>query len=227
VTPLAQTEAETGLIDGTVIYGDGKPVKNATVYAVPLGQDMGAIIPHADTDEAGHFAIHIFPSWFGEFAVAAKKEDEDFADMSQQFYSDGKFETVTLTSTNRTANVTIRLGLKAGVLLGTVTDAETGAPLSPCAELKRASEPNNYIRGSGLVIARYRLLVPPNTDILIRIWLDGYKSWYYPGTVDKSARHALRLKPAEEKTLDILLRPDTATMKSGCPKPLETGVNSR
>jgi hypothetical protein len=161
VTPLAQTEAETGLIDGTVIYGDGKPVKNATVYAVPLGQDMGAIIPHADTDEAGHFAIHIFPSWFGEFAVAAKKEDEDFADMSQQFYSDGKFETVTLTSTNRTANVTIRLGLKAGVLLGTVTDAETGAPLSPCAELKRASEPNNYIRGSGLVIARYRLLVPP------------------------------------------------------------------
>ena len=56
--PLAQTEPNADLIDGTVFYEDGRPVKGATVYAVPLGRPMSAIIPHADTDETGYFAIH-------------------------------------------------------------------------------------------------------------------------------------------------------------------------
>ena len=224
---LAQTETDTGLIDGTVIYEDGKPVKGATVYAVPLGRPMAAVIPHADSDETGYFAIHISRSWFGRFAVAAKKEDEDYPDMSQQFYSDGKFETVTLTSRHRAATVTIRLGPKAGVLLGTVADAVTGASLSPCIEFRRASVPNNFLSGSGLVKPRYRLLVPPNTDVLMRIWLDGYKPWYYPGTVDKSAGQAVRLKPGEEKTVDILLQPDTGASETGCPKMIGMTGNSR
>ncbi len=96
--PLAQTDVETGLIDGTVVYEDGIPTKGATVYAYPLGRPMATIIPQADTDEIGYFRIEIPSSWFGKFAVAAKKEDEDYPDMSKQFYSDGKFQTITLTS---------------------------------------------------------------------------------------------------------------------------------
>jgi hypothetical protein len=220
-TPPSRTEADAGLIDGTVIYEDGRPVKGATVYAVPLGRAMAAIIPHADTDEAGFFAIRISRSWFGKFAVAAKKEDEDYPDMSKQFYSDGKFETATLTSRLSTATVKIRLGPKAGVLRGTVTDAVTSAPLSPCVEFRRASEPNNFLSGSGLVNPTYSLLVPSDTGILIRIWLDGYKSWYYPGTLDKSARKAVRLKPGEEETMDVLLQPDSGNSQSGCPSRLK------
>ena len=215
VKPLAQTEADTGLIDGTVIYEDGRPVKGATVYAVPLGRPMAAIIPHAETDETGYFVIHVSRSWFGKFVVAAKKEDEDYPDMSRQFYSDGRFETVTLTPRHRAATVTIRLGPKAGVLLGTVADAVTGAPLSPCVEFRRASEPNNFLSASGLVKPRYRLLVPANTDILMRISPDGYKPWYYPGTVDKSAGQAVRLRPGEKKTVDILLHPDAGAGETG------------
>jgi hypothetical protein len=227
VKPLAQAEADRGLIDGTVIYEDGKPVKGATVYADPVGRPIGAIIPHADTDEIGYFAIHISRSWFGKFAVAAKKEDEDYPDMSKQFYSDGKFVTVTLTPRHSSATVTIRLGSKAGVLLGTVTDAVTGAPLSPCVEFIRASKPNNFLSGSGLVKPRYRLLVPSNADILVKIWLDGYEPWYYPGTADKSAGQPVRLKPAEQKTVDIFLQPNTESAETGCPKPIGATVNSQ
>jgi hypothetical protein len=70
---VAKPKENRGLIDGVVTYEDKKPVKGATVYAVPLGRPMGAIIPHAETDESGYYAIQISRSWFGKFAVAAKK----------------------------------------------------------------------------------------------------------------------------------------------------------
>ena len=119
-TVAARKKDDTGLIDGIVTYEDRKPVKGATVYAVPLGRGMGAIIPHADSDETGHYAIRISRSWFGKFAVVAKKEDEDYPDMSKQFYSDGKFQTVNLSANHPNATVIIRLGPKAGVLLEAV-----------------------------------------------------------------------------------------------------------
>jgi hypothetical protein len=220
--PLAQIDAETGLIDGTVVYEDGRPTQGATVSACPLGRPMSTIIPQAETDETGYFRIDIPSSWFGKFAVAAKKEDEDYPDMSKQFYSDGKFETITLTSGHPAETVMIRLGPKAGVLVGTVADAVSKAPLSPCVEFRRASEPNNFLSASGLVKPQYKLLIPPDTYILMNISLDGYKTWYYPGTIDQSAATPVELEPGERKTVDIRLEPD-AEVKTGCPKP----INSR
>jgi hypothetical protein len=212
----AVANPKDGSIDGIVTYQDLKPVKGATVSAMPLGRGMGAMIPHADTDESGHFVIHIPRSWFGKFVVAAKKEDEDYPDMSNQFYSDGKFETLTLTSRHPNRTVTIRLGPKAGILLGTVTDAVSNAPLSPCVEFRRVAEPSNYLSASGLVKPRYKLLIPPDTETMVKISLDGYKTWYYPGTIDQKAAKSVRLASGEKKTIDVRLEPD-AESKTGCP----------
>jgi hypothetical protein len=220
--PVVPTDAEPGLIDGTVLYEDERPTKGATVYASPLGRPISAIIPHADTDETGYFRIDIPSSWFGKFAVAAMKEDEDYPDMSKQFYSDGKFKSITLTPGHPTETVIIHLGPKAGVLVGTVAEAVSNTSLSPCVEFRRASEPNNFLSASGLVKPRYKLLIPPDTDILVKISLDGYKTWYYPGTLDRAAATPVRLGPGEKKAVDIRLEPDAA-VKTGCPK----SINSR
>jgi hypothetical protein len=224
--PVVQQDAKTGSIDGTVLYEDGRPTKGATVYASPLGRPIIGIIPHADTDETGYFRIAIPSSWFGKFAVAAKKEDEDYPDMSTQFYSDGKFETITLTSGHPTQTVAIHLGPKAGVLVGTVAEALSNTPLSPCVEFRRASEPNNFLSASGLVKPQYKLLIPPDTDILVKISLDGYKTWYYPGTIDHAAATPVRLGPGEIKTLDIRLEPG-AEVKAGCPKQAQSEVEGK
>jgi len=204
-----------GSIDGTVTDEDGKPVKGATVTSMPLGVPLATLIPQAETDEKGYFSIHHL--WLVRYAIGAKKEDEGYADATIQFYSDGAFETATLTDDHPTATIAIRLGPKAGVLMGTVADAVTGAPLMPCVELIRASEPNNFLSASGLVKSHYRLLIPADKDVLMRISLDAYKPWYYPGTVDKSAEQAVRLRPGEEKIVDIVLRPDDAPSNTGCP----------
>jgi hypothetical protein len=223
VIAVAQTQDNRGLIDGIVTYEDRKPVMGATVYATPIGRPIGAIIPHAETDETGYFVIHIYPSWFGRFAVTAKKEDENFPDMNQ-FYSDGKFATVTLTPRHRAETVIIRLGPKAGVLVGTVADAVTGAPLNPCVELRRAKEPNNFLAGTGLVNANYHVLVPSNTDVLMKIWYRGHKPWFYPGTTDKAQSRPINLKPGEEAKLDIRLEPDSKSPPEGCGMPVGTVI---
>ena len=69
-----------GLIEGTVIYEDGRPAKGATVSAFPLDRALAAKVPSADTDELGHFQINHL--WLGRFAVTAKKEDEGYPDTS-------------------------------------------------------------------------------------------------------------------------------------------------
>lgn len=217
-SPARQAYADAGVISGTVFYENGMPVKGATASAVPLGRPIGAIIPHADTDSAGHFAIFIPESWFGKFAVTAKKEDEDYPEMNQ-FYSNGKFQTVMLTERHPTATVTIRLGPKAGVLRGTVTDRITGSPLIPCTDLRYAAS-SNFLRGTGLVTSKYRLLLPSNRGIFVKVWLDGYQPWYYPGTANKSEAKPIRLGPGEEQITNIRLQPDRKYANVGCPAPL-------
>jgi hypothetical protein len=143
--------------------------------------------------------------------------------MTEQFYGDGKFETVTLTSRNRTATVKIRLGSQAGILFGTAADAITGVPLNPCVEFKRAKEPGNFLAGTGLVNAKYRVLVPSNTDVLIKVWYGGHKPWYYPGTTDKAQSRPVNLKPGEDTKLDIRLEPDRNAPPEGCALLVGTG----
>jgi hypothetical protein len=91
--------------------------------------------------------------------------------MSKQFYSDGNFQTATLSAKHPATTVVIRLGPKAGVLIGTVRDAITGATLYPCLELRRPN--GNFLSGSGLIKANFRVLLPSETEVTVKMWLDG------------------------------------------------------
>lgn len=222
VSVLAAADVGPGLIEGTVYYEDGSPALGATVYSFPMDRAMAAIVPHTKTDEAGHFAIpHL---WLGKFAVGAEKLDEDYPNMTMQFYSDGKFEIVILTSAHSAATVSIRLGPKAGILTGTVADVVTSAPLNPCVEFRWAKQPNNFLAGTGLVNAKYRVLIPSNTDVLMKVWYEGHKPWYYPGTTSKAQTRPVNLKPGEETKLEIRLEPDSSAQAEECGMPVGTVI---
>jgi hypothetical protein len=201
-------------IEGTVIYENGRPANHATVWASSTDRVFVAKVPSADTDELGHF--HVKHLWLGKFAVTARKEDEGYPDTSSNFYSDGKVDRTTLTSCLQSATVTILLGPKGGSLVGTITDAVNGAPLNPCVDFRRASDPNNFLSGTGLVNAKYRVLVPSDRDVMMKIWCDGYLPWYYPGTNRKSEAKPLRLKSGEVRTLPIRLIPGNDPSEAGC-----------
>ncbi len=184
---------------------------------------MEMIVPHAQTDEQGHFTIsHL---WLTKYAVNSAKAEEGYPDNSLQFYSDGKFETVMLTPRRPVAEISVRLGPKAGIFIGTVSDAVTGAPLSPCVELRRASKPDNFLSGSGLIKPEYRLLLPSEIGVYMKIWLDGYKFWYYPGTEKKSESKPARLAPGEVQILDIRMQPGKNSAEGTCGPPFGSNIN--
>jgi hypothetical protein len=124
-----------------------------------------------------------------------------------------------------TAGASVRTAVKEqsplrGILAGTVADAVTGAPLKPCVDFHRASDPNNFLSGTGLVNAEYRVLVPSDRDVIMKIWHEGYLPWYYPGANNKSEAKSLRLKSGEERTLHIRLQPGNDASEAGCDTPL-------
>jgi len=211
---VVAAEEGPGLIEGTVTYEDGQPTKGATVSAFPLDRALAAKVPSADTDELGHF--HINHLWLGKFAVTAKKEDEGYPNTSIGFYSDRKIPPTILSLAHPSATDTILLGPKAGILVGTVADAITGAPLDPCVDFQRASDPNNFLSGTGLVSAKYRVLVPSDRDMIMKIWHQGYLPWYYPVANYKSEAKPLRLSSGQERTLHIRLQPGNDASEAGC-----------
>jgi hypothetical protein len=78
VRATPQERDNKGVIEGIVIDERRKPGADATVYAEPMGRPMAAVVPHAKTDGAGRFVIHIDPSWFGKFAVGAERLDNEW-----------------------------------------------------------------------------------------------------------------------------------------------------
>ena len=215
--------SDLGSVNGTVTNEEGKAVAGATVYANPIDRPIIGIVPHSETDATGHFAIHGLP--WGRYGISAKKEEDGYPGMLFEFFArNHATQKVTLGPDNPTTTVTIRLGPKAGKLTGTVTDAVTTAPLNPCVEFRWASDPSNSLTGSGLVNAKFSVLIPSTTDVLWKVWLDGYKPWYYPGTTDKSMATSLRLQPGQAKAVTIKLQPDTTAEKTGCGMPVGTVI---
>jgi hypothetical protein len=111
-------------------------------------------------------------------------------------------------------------GLRCSELFAIVSDAASGAPLNPCVDFRRASNPNNFFSGTGLVNTKYRVLVPSAREVMMKIWYEGHLPWYYPGESKKSAAKSLRLKPGEEKILHIRLQPGNNSAEAGCETPL-------
>jgi len=226
--------AGTGRISGTVVDEHGVPVKQIVVGAIPFDMGISGGGFSTGTDEHGHFTLNVpvgrepdGHSYGLRWDVYLKGDEKlGFPDKSSRFYHDDNDppQIVDLTPESPEAHIDLKLGPRAGVLVGTVADATTGAPLNPCAEFSRVSDPYSIMGGSGLVKAKYRMLVPPNADVKIKVWQDGYKLWYYPGTVNESGSRPLRLKPGEERTLDIRLQPDSSRTLLGCGMPVGTVV---
>ena len=198
-------------------------VARATVYASSPDRPIAGIDPHQETDASGHFAFHGL-RW-GHYYIYAGKEAEGYAEKSYEFFNRNRpLPKITLGPNNQTATLTVQLGPKAGRLTGTVTDAVTSAPLSPCVEFRWAADPNNFWSSNGVASGKFRILIPSDTDVVWKVWLDGYKPWYYRGTSDRSMATSLRLLPGRVRALRIELQPDAAAQKTGCPMPNGTVI---
>jgi eukaryotic-like serine/threonine-protein kinase len=107
---------------------------------------------------------------------------------------------------------------------GESSAAITDAIRIPCPSEFHARIQRGACSGSGLVNAKYRVLVPSDTDVLMKVWYGGHKPWYYPGTVDKAQSRPVNLKSGEEAKLNIRLEEDRDAPPEGCGMPVGTVI---
>jgi hypothetical protein len=195
-----------GSIAGTVVDESGKSVQGAFVYAHPMDRPMSDIIPHATTDGNGSFSISMLD--YERYSVSAAKPAEGYPELYLAFYAGlrANLTVVRLSAKHQFANVVLRLGNKAGILKGTVADAVTGKPLNANVEFRWALEPQNFLSGSGLTNAEFRILVPSNHPVTMVVSQEGYENWTYL-TDKRPMKNAILLRPGEELHLDIRLWP--------------------
>jgi hypothetical protein len=199
---------DQGSIDGTVIDQRGSAVAGAAVIFGFTGPSQG-VAPRCETDANGYFKK---PLRWGSYAVYAGKEEDGYPELWLNFFGGNPpVQTVTLKSGHADVTVTVHLGQKAGRVQGNVTDARTATPLDANLELRWASDPGNWFPGSSS--GHFSELIPGNTGVLWKVWLDGYKPWYYPGTTDERKATAIQLESGEVRTTDIQLQRDSRAGK--------------
>lgn len=119
-----------------------------------------------------------FRSWIiGRYSLSAAKPDEGYPEPNSAFYTGfhAKLVVIKLSFQHQSASVALRLGKKAGILKGTVADAVTGRPVNANVEFRWVSEPQNFLSGSGLANAQFRISVPSDVPITMVVSLAGYE----------------------------------------------------
>jgi hypothetical protein len=185
-----------GAIGGTVVDEKGIAISNARVNANPInGRLLIGFVRYIETDVQGRFLIDRL-DW-GTYGVFAMKEDANYPNMYSSLYSNGVFPTATIDPAAPMAEIRIQLGPKAGLLIGSVSNAVTGGPVGAGFKLTRAASRDKWLSTSAP--PNYRILLPSSTDVLLEVSAPGFKTWN-PG-------HPLHSEPGAETRLDILLEP--------------------
>jgi len=199
---FAQT-TPAGHITGMVINQEGQPIEQASVCVTVFTVGSANSRCHWMTDEQGHFDIRDAP--FGTCYVTANKEEAGYSAVNQ-----GRGQEVNLTASNASADVTVKLAPKAGMLTGSVKDSLTGKPVDKIQLSYISIDGQGNGVASGSNNGAFRFSIPTEHDYIILISAPGYKTWFY-GDADGDA--SLRLASGEQKDLNLYLVPQKEERK--------------
>jgi len=170
VFAYSQTEVQVnGEIKGSVQDQNGNPISGATVYAVPQGLTLNDITPRSVTtnrngkfDFRGGFELE-------EYKLYSRKDEDGYFDPFDRFYADSKAgaPAVYLTQDHPSATVVVKMGEKAGVVVGRVIDADTGAVLK--ARIVFYDDQGHGHGSDSAVDGNYRAFLPPGKEIKVMI----------------------------------------------------------
>jgi hypothetical protein len=217
---LAPAVQVKGKITGTVVDEQGTPVKHIILEYEQLDGMWMLLgqVPMTETDENGHFSIDISVRRLedgtldgGRWEVRPRYDSGRTGyyppDRIRFYRTEHNFNAQEIEVTPEAPNavVEIKLGPKAGVLIGKITDAVTGHPIEPYATIKIAwaSDPTAWFGGNTIENSgKYRLLVPPDTELVLKAMTTArkYKPYRYEGVITVGS--------GQEKVLDIQLQPE-------------------
>jgi hypothetical protein len=167
------------------------------------------VIPCVQSDEAGKFGFKQLEP--GRYLLYAKDESTGYPDKSFQFYGDDGTANVKLSAGVALPSLQLRVGPKAAVIMGTVTDQDLGVPVSEFSiRVEWASNPKRWLSVSRS--PQFRMLVPSNVNLVVRCEAKGYEPWVYKPLPGEGPY--LNLQPGKQKALSIVLTSNRAADKS-------------
>ncbi len=206
-----QTTPQTGAITGTVVDEAGNPVVAAEVSP---GRDLDSkgievwmgVWPTFPTNANGHFVVTNLVVGH-HYKVYAKKEEAGYPDMRLGLFNPRDEGVVAAAEPkDRALDVTVRLGPKAMILTWDVKDSATGRSLNNIVTFHITRTDEGEVRGGSL---DRKFLLPTDVPVTVEFSAKGYKTWYYPGTIDKAVSTALRTTPGQAVALNVFLQPES------------------
>jgi Carboxypeptidase regulatory-like domain len=206
--PSPPAANDLGVIKGTVVDPDGKPVEGARVYAAG-DNDPPMLRPDTTTTNAnGDFVIdHVHPR---KVKIHAYKDSDYYKDIQFAFDLPPKLEMpeVEVKPGQTVTGVTVRLMQKAGKLHLNVRDADTIEPIIGIGYLfcreDHPTEGGYCIGGGGLSDREH--FMPVGVGISIKIEADDgqHEKWEYRDP--KTGSPYFRAKSGETEIMNIYLR---------------------
>ena len=201
---MAQTR---GVLRGTVLDKSGHPVPHALVYADRMGGTT--ILTRLDmmSDNNGTFQFNNLET--GEYQVWAQKLESGYLDTYNDPFNPNALVRCTLTSGHPEAQVSVQFAPQAAVITGWITDARTGEHLSPHIRVAAAAHPTwGYEHSAAGARFKFRVLIPSDTPVILELWADGHKHWFYESSGDVLHARALTLRPNQVLDLNVTVGPD-------------------
>ena len=206
-TLCQQAAPPTRRISGTVFCETGEPVAGAMVHAESLEMPPGrSVVRWVETDGDGRFTIDNL-GW-GSYLVLGRKESEGYANQRYGVYRPASgVPSVTLSPDNPAASVNVFVGPKAGVVIGSISDAVTGQHVDAPISIWIWGDEHTILSGNGEPVDQ--TMVPANTDVGYDVTVAGYYPWHYSATdaTGASSGTPLNLKPGQKMKIEVKLHP--------------------
>jgi hypothetical protein len=210
---LAQSSAVrlipgSGAVEGRVFDERGQPVPGAAVYAFQPDRSGPGLRHEVRTDGTGSFFLDSIQP--GLNRICAVDETEYYPDTNATFYDSAvPYPEVNVHEGKVVRGVVIRVGPKAGRLVGKVLDSNTNSPIRRAGLTFYDARGTQEYMGTGLRLPAldFNVLVPSTKPFRMKVWAPGYQTWYYGKDGTQAGAEPLRLSPGKTKEMIIRLRP--------------------
>ena len=193
-----QPASAAGAVEGIVVNTDGRPVAGVRVYPMQTGPT-----PFSVTDVRGRFELVGVQA--GSVRIMTSKMEEGYPDTGSGMYGVNleSIPVVLVQPGATTDNVVVKLGMRLGVLRGTVIDAASGKRV-PTARIRIAREDNpaNFLSTNVDEAGQFVLAWPAHVRRL-EVTAPGFKAWR--SDVDLPEGH-LTVPSGAEKALVVRMR---------------------
>ena len=199
IAASAAADNGTGTIEGSVQDLFGRPVAEATVYALNTKVTTNRIIQFT-TDSDGGFVLSNLPP--GTYEVHAYKESEGYPDTYFSFFatSNKRAWRMVQVSSQRKAKVVLELGPKYARLEIVIKD-ELNRPAAGSLIFTRLDDAKRPYKIGSSVSGETHVLVPP-VAFRLEVAADGYALWQSDvlrPRSDESVPVTVRLKPSHQQ----------------------------